>query len=540
MFEKETNFNIAFRRPFFASFILTCLYFFLGWAFFTPFFQTNDDMVMNWITQGVGMVDHPSEFLILVNVLLGLLLKQLNLWLPQVPWYGLSLYALLFLSTWGLMAAFFSGARSSWGILLFFPVETPVFFHCYAWPQYTVYCFLIAQAGVFLFASPFRPHGIAFSLAGFLLVMASLIRLEPALFTLGIAAFFLIKVHRAEQDRLLEKNRIRAFCITAFFILSGVGFNHYYVSVHPGWAEAREYYDKRFSIGEIKVTNYDHQAEAFQAVGWSQVDYEAFVDGCYEGEPFSLDRLKKLDGLLHVDLGIKRKMMGVLFLNPLVQFLLVGLAVALGIGIKTKNPALLPVFWVLLLTAGLFTFNKIVARALWPQIFFVDLILAFWLPGGSLFFRRWIPVLLTSALGVCAFFTLREDYVNNRPGPLARRAITESLQALHPREDQLFIIWGSSFPFVGFPIFEPYDHSILFRFLWMWWLEKSPYGEKQLAQFHIQDFLKDTVDRPDIFWLMKDDSHTLEDYFMEKKGMKVARKLVFHGYFDVYQIRTLK
>jgi hypothetical protein len=162
------------------------------------------------------------------------------------------------------------------------------------------------------------------------------------------------------------------------------------------------------------------------------------------------------------------------------------------------------------------------------------------MPGGTLFSRRWIPTLFALALGVCTIGTLRQDYLNNRPGALARQAVQESFQTLCPRKDQLYIIWGSSFPFVGFPIFESKDNLKDFRFLWMWWLEKSPYGENLLTQFHIQDFLRDTIDRPDVFWLMNDDSHSLEDYFMEKKGMKVARKRVFHGYFDVYQMRTVK
>ena len=95
--DKESLLKTVFRRPLLASLGISCLYFFLGWLFFTPFFQSNDDMVMNWITRGFWVVDHPSEFLVVVNVFLGILLKNLNLAWPHVPWFGLGLFGVFFL-----------------------------------------------------------------------------------------------------------------------------------------------------------------------------------------------------------------------------------------------------------------------------------------------------------------------------------------------------------------------------------------------------------------------------------------------------------
>jgi hypothetical protein len=69
-------------------------------------------------------------------------------------------------------------------------------------------------------------------------------------------------------------------------------------------------------------------------------------------------------------------------------------------------------------------------------------------------------------------------------------------------------------------------------------MERTPYGDERLEQFHIHDFLKDTVDRPDVFWLFTDPSQTLEAYYKKRAGMKVYRELVFRGYFDVYRMTT--
>ncbi len=200
MEEKESLLLFPFRRPFLASLGITCIYFFLGWLFFTPFFQTSDDMAMNWITRGIVLVDRPSEFLIVVNVLLGIILKNLNLILPHISWYGWGLYSFFFISVWALGAAFFSRERSPWAIYVFFAVGTPVFFHCYAWPQYTVYCFLAVQAGIFLLANPCRPRPIVLGLASFLIFGASLIRLEPSLFSIAASSFYLYQAFRQDRE----------------------------------------------------------------------------------------------------------------------------------------------------------------------------------------------------------------------------------------------------------------------------------------------------------------------------------------------------
>jgi hypothetical protein len=543
--EKEKLAPFVFRRPVLASFGITCLYFFMGWLFFTPFFQSNDDMVMNWITQGFGLVDKPSEFLMVVNVLLGLLLKNLNLLVPHVPWFGLGLFSVFFLSVWALLAAFFSRKRSPGAVTLMILLGTPLFFHCFAWPQYTVYCLLAAQAGVFLLANPVRPRPLAFGAAAFLLFMASLIRLEPALFTLLASSVFLFHSFKSDREEGINPNRWRIMAATALLILLCVGFDRFYVASHPGWKEAREYYDKRFSIDEIKVTGYESQKAAFQAVGWEPEDYQMFVKTFYAGPLFSLENLRKLDGLLKVDLGIKRDLMIELMKNEIVQFVLLAFGAGLALMWLGRARVWGPVSWVAALVILLVSFNKIVARIFWPQLLFADLMMLFLLPPAPLLTgkKNWqsvIPPALVLLMVWGAVRTIGGDVSSNRPGTEASWAIRDSFHALSPRKDQLYIIWGPSFPFAGFPLFQTDEDVRDFRFFWMSWMERTPYGDERLEQFHIHDFLKDTVDRPDIFWLFTDPGQALEAYYKKKTGMTVYRELVFHGYFDVYHLVSRK
>ncbi len=324
-----------------------------------------------------------------------------------------------------------------------------------------------------------------------------------------------------------------------------VGFDRSYVSSHDGWKEAREYYDKRFSIGEVKITQFDRQEKAFRSVGWAPEDYQVFIKGFYENPSFSLENLKRLDDLLPADPGVKWDLIMGLSQNNVVQFLLVGLLVCVALNGIGGGGSWGPVVWALFLDILLLCLNKIVARVFWPQIFLSILILLFLLPAKGIplaapFDRRSLKLALVLLLFFFASRTLSADYLSNRPGPQVRQAILDSMKALSPRQDQLFIITGSSFPFSGFPIFESDDSMKDFRALWMWWFEKTPYGDERLAQFHIRDFLKDTVDRPDIFWLISDPPGPLEDYFAKRGRSQVVRKQVFHGYFDVFQLITKK
>ena len=351
--------------------------------FFIPFSQTGDDTVVNWITRGIGMVDKPSEFLLVVNIVLGILLKNLNLVFPRIPWFGLGLYSVFFFSVWALLAAFLSRERSPWAGFLFAVLGTPLFFHCYAWPQYTVYCLLAAQAGIFLLANPVRPYSFGFGLSAFLLVTASLIRLEPALFSLAAGAVYLLRSFRMEPETRINRNRLRVLSAVAILIVLCSGFNWFYASAHDGWKEAREYYDLRFSIGESKVSSYEHQAQAFQSVGWSPEDYRMFLSAFYALPTFNLENLKKLDGLLKVDFEVKRAVLSEMLKPTVVQFMLWSFGVCFVFGLMGKGKAWGSVSWVVLLVLFLVSYNKIVARVFWPQLLFADLLLVFLLPPGA-------------------------------------------------------------------------------------------------------------------------------------------------------------
>ena len=73
--------------------------------FFSPYFGTNDDILLSSFVDGSMSVKQVR--MVYINVIIGTLLKGLYTLLPSVPWYGLFQYVMLFVSftamTWILL-----------------------------------------------------------------------------------------------------------------------------------------------------------------------------------------------------------------------------------------------------------------------------------------------------------------------------------------------------------------------------------------------------------------------------------------------------
>jgi hypothetical protein len=63
-----------------------------------PQFETNDDFTMMAIVSGTAFLDRPDEHMLFSHVFLGMLLKQLYLAVPNIPWYGIYQISVVFIS----------------------------------------------------------------------------------------------------------------------------------------------------------------------------------------------------------------------------------------------------------------------------------------------------------------------------------------------------------------------------------------------------------------------------------------------------------
>ena len=68
----------------------------LGIVFFIfdPYFETNDDSTMAWISEG-GTSGY-SDRLVYINILYGKLIKALNMWFSGIRWYSVVFFVIMF------------------------------------------------------------------------------------------------------------------------------------------------------------------------------------------------------------------------------------------------------------------------------------------------------------------------------------------------------------------------------------------------------------------------------------------------------------
>ena len=266
----------------------------------TPFYETNDDLMMQMIASGF-LTGHPDEHLVFTNVLIGGALRFLYGTGAGCNWYYIYLLA-VHCAALTAIAFLVVSRRGGWlftllyvGFFLF--VEAPILLYL----QFTTTAFLAGIAGLLLLVDGLQPGhpahwpkviaGIAF--AG----LMCLIREPVALLFAVIACPFLLeRLGLAQWRRLLG-----TFLTIAGILLVLHGIDHRAYQRDPAWAEFSEYNRLRGKIHGTALMKFIPKAAP--TVGWSEIDAWMFSKfyfsdpDVYAGVPrmrLFLDRLKVL------------------------------------------------------------------------------------------------------------------------------------------------------------------------------------------------------------------------------------------------------
>jgi hypothetical protein len=137
------------KNKFLLSFIINLVLFALVFAVFTPLFETNDDLTMMQIASGLRY-DEPSEYLVNINVILGLILKFFYRHFESVNWYVLFLYLVHFCSTTFILTVFLKQNRTLTYLGLYLSLF--VFFEVFLLVnlQYTTTAMIAGSSGIIL------------------------------------------------------------------------------------------------------------------------------------------------------------------------------------------------------------------------------------------------------------------------------------------------------------------------------------------------------------------------------------------------------
>ncbi|HTC22678.1 MAG TPA: hypothetical protein VK859_17615 [bacterium] len=517
-----------FASPFFKSLGLTLCLFLTGLLFLRPYFQTADDAFFVLILKGIGFSDRPCEFLIFTNILVGLILKTLYAWIPQVAWYCLFLFSVLFLSTLAFGWILFSKVKNALFLLLMMAIFIPLFLHYYALPTYTESAFWAAQSGLLLLV--FLPHPKeARALAGSLLVLSSLIRFNAFLLTLPFfLVFWIIDLHEKKGDL---KGLKTFFLSVGLLVLAGYSFDLFYYRMNPAWRQAREYAEDYNRLVEYKMADYKKDQKLFESFGWSPADLDEFQEWDWLGKKFGPETVRALSQQAGYDWTAKIKSWEGLktrFLYVQIFLFLIWAAIA----IRRRSAILflilntLAVFSILLVLVLLM---KLVPRVFYPLMFYWNLSNALSVAshrpdGPGIPQVKWagawgLTFILASVL-VFFSFTAKIFHENHLSREKSVR-FSRFLDSLPLQKDDLLVIGYGGFAIQDLPAFDPFDSFGRFQFFVLAWMQRSPLVQGTLERFHLADPLGDIVDRKDIFISFYNQDPVYQRYLKETYNLSV-------------------
>ena len=450
-------------------------------AFFHLGFETNDDVAM--LKLAAGLYDgRPSQYLILINVALGLLLKSLYQHVSHVPWYEILLLTVHFLSLSLLLFTLFL-RRFSWRTLLLFVsffLTFELVILCRM--SYTTTAFVAAMSGILLMVAacsmekPFP--GMVFAVAGgCLLVLAGMVRLYSLWLALLLSIPFLLAVER--------RLRLRVWITIGLATVASFGFMKYSHHLHrqAGWADYLEQDHYRWRLQDTpRLAITEETRPHFDEAGWAEHEIALFRYFLYDDRVFSPAVMKRLSERLvtrrslHDAMGAVGDALAVHKITFLLAAVLAGLVLLLAER-RARWIMILTAGWSLVVFLGLVYAAKPPFRVVHSLIVFDAAVAIFLLcfSGGlrqTPGLRRWtvaaIIALLAAGTLVQSFRMLRESERNRIRGQMFAE-LAVALSRLQP--DAVIVPYGGTYPL---PLFVDLDKLKSPRSIPGGWLINSP------------------------------------------------------------------
>ena len=258
------------------SLIINIILFSFVFLIFTPMFETNDDFAMMQISAG-RRYGEPSEYLVFINVILGLFLKILYQNFTSINWYVIIFYSIHFFSMTAILYVFLKQSRAIYNIILYLILFT--FFEVFflANLQFTTTSIVAGCGGLFLLlqiANNKRKIPWTMQIGGILLFVASSwvrFRIFPLLFLLFFPIVLLLTINTRKVKLLI------LFSLSAILILGTYVFHNNYYNRDPAWQYYRKYNSLRPIITDHKYAQYSEKTmDVYQTVGWSENDVNLF------------------------------------------------------------------------------------------------------------------------------------------------------------------------------------------------------------------------------------------------------------------------
>jgi hypothetical protein len=531
-------------RPSFAAIAIMAVFVGVTLTVFQPRFETNDDAVLNAIAAGRAVTDVPDEHLVFSNFLIGTALKNLYRAMPNTPWYGLYLVATEIASLAAICYSLLLANRSAKQILLIVAFLVVFAVPCIAMIQFTSVAFLAAEAGiVLLVVGANRDQKVLKWIAIPFLTLSSLIRWDACLlacmvFSPALAAAF-IKLTPKEIKR--SSALVFAACLAMGWALAGL--NRWYYSQSDGW---RDFYEfnrlsaQIINFGRVELN--ERTKPAFDSVGWSAVDLEMLRHWSFANSGrFNIDKMRLVLDSVHLndrstrnwgdllERLVRREVLALLAIGFIGMLLMSG-------GFQARLAPLASLLIAALICLLLFQFYFLPRRVYFPALSgFVVVAMAGSSGGWPFAELKSRSMAIACSVAFVLFLSVMLGWRIVRDVELdswyRERHIeaVEMMRSLAPREDQLYVAWGSSVPWENLVVpLEPLWPPASFKEIGFGAMLATPFTRERCREFGIQDIDRALFERDDVFLVSSPELNELfKNYAAEHYGVTVGARPVF-------------
>lgn len=268
---------------------------------FKPMYETNDDNYISSIAYGVFGGGYDSH-LVYMNILLGKIYKALlSIVSPDVPWYAIIQYALLFISFSSILYIFLFNNKTiyrwlfCWIFIFFYGYE------CYVKVQYSKTTGIVTAAGILLIYTSIKEKKIkkiVLALGILLTICASLYRFE--VFCMMLPVVGSIVIVDCFYEIVHKRYRLFLRCCTVFipvFIICFLGeiYDVYQYQNDQEWNEYREWDNLRIQLLDYGFPDYEENKEVYESLEISKTDYQLYKKWNYaDTKLFTKKTMEKL------------------------------------------------------------------------------------------------------------------------------------------------------------------------------------------------------------------------------------------------------
>lgn len=572
--------RLTLKSPFIASLLWMAALFAIAIAVHTPAFETNDDVVMSMIASGTGASTQPDEHLVFTSFAIGLLLKNLYTLFPVVPWYGLYLVSIHYLSHVAVLYALLKWRYSRAAVFCYYILFATVGVQLMSRLQFTSTAVWSTECGILLAFTGLAMRRDGESRIGFrmivsglaLTVLGSLVRFDSYIAAFSISMIPMVLLLWWQDRSVAPAKRVWPIAMLAVVLSSITAFGMHaahqrYYNSDPAWREFLVFNPYRVKFNDYCWTRYtDETKPVFDGVHWSENDHD-MIRNQYFDDPqvFGRQTLQAIvEGYPWAQNTFSLRKMADWWNEILRNVRLWPIWALIPLQIWWARDRRFAISHFLILTVsldavicGLMFLKNPPGRVYYPLVAFQGLYSLYLMrcctasaekntelssvsepPPIDVRSSQWQQMQYQSfvsgalcaiaVIGLCA--GQYKAHRDSRKAVKANRLLHENLAMVDPRESDLFVCWGCDFPYESILPLESNDVLRRLNILTLGWTQQSPVNDAVKEHFGIRDLTLSLMDNPNVYLLVQDSElDYYRTYIHEHFGIDVEWDLCFEG-----------